>query len=244
MSKTKKRSFLSWLFLQDPITKNERKMAQKPHVQSSMNVPVQFQKVQQVQSLCMVNLLIRSKDIEDDITIDTFPAIIGRVDDGETTIVIEDNSISKRHASILLRNNTFYIIDNDSKNGVRLMGQTLTPGVATPIKQGDILKLGRVEIHVDDAVVEMENKENQTDLLLDNEYQSEYYPRGSHTLPVASPVVTPAPGSVQTQPVPVQMPVRTPPAQISNVRKFCTGCGKENIGMKSFCGSCGKNLQI
>jgi hypothetical protein len=128
------------------------------------------------------------------------------------------------------------------------MGQTLTPSAATPIKQGDVLKLGRVEICVYDVIVEPEYKENQTEMVFEYENQTMFTPNSVHELPVGYSVEIPAPMPACTPPVPVSppapIPVQTPPTHTSKVKKFCTGCGKENMAMKSFCANCGKTLQV
>ena len=232
MSRRGNRSFLSWLFLQHPTPKKEQKTTKRPHVQSPVNSPPQFPKIPQTQSSREIYLLIRSEDREDYITVNTFPATIGRVDDGETTIVIEDRSVSRRHASILLRDNTFYLIDNDSRNGVRLRGRTLTPGKAAPITHGDVFKIGRAEVRVDNVVAETDYKGNQTEMVFDNGNQNMYISQGMHesleTLHAAKPVAMP------------EQIYTAPGLKVSN---FCTGCGSTNADMKKFCVICGKNLQ-
>jgi pSer/pThr/pTyr-binding forkhead associated (FHA) protein len=239
MSRPRNRSLLSWIFLQDPTPKDEQKAAQIQKVQSPVNMPPYFQKAQRAQSLSTIRLFIKSEEMEDYITVNTFPSTIGRVDDGETDIVIKDRSISKSHASIIYRDNVFYVIDNGSKNGIRIMGQILNPGAVTPINQGDILKLGRVEVHICDVFVEPEYKDNQTGSVFynenqfSNENQSMHLTHNLHQSPVAPYAATSA-----------SIPVQSPPEHISNVSKFCAGCGRENIQMRNFCGSCGKNLQI
>jgi len=233
MSRFGNRSFLSWLFLQQPVPKRARKATQKTPVQSPMSTPPHLLKTPQEQSLCSISLHIKSENREDYITVNTFPASIGRVDDGETAVVIEDGSISKHHASILLRDSALYIIDNNSKNGVRLRGQALTAGKPASINQGDILRLGRVEVRVDEIIIEPDHEENQTEVVFNNENQPMYIPDNLHKSPGIAPTVKPT-----------TMPVRPPPEHALKVDRFCTGCGKANTAMKNFCGKCGKNLQI
>lgn len=56
--------------------------------------------------------------------------------------------VSRLHASLSLASTTIQIQDLGSVNGTRLNGKKLNPYTAVPIKNGDILTLGKLKIQV------------------------------------------------------------------------------------------------
>jgi pSer/pThr/pTyr-binding forkhead associated (FHA) protein len=72
---------------------------------------------------------------------------IGRVDDN--TFPIPEGSVSSHHCEVLLRGGEVIINDLNSTNGTFINGRQIT-GEA-PIKPGQILRLGQVEIRLEDA---------------------------------------------------------------------------------------------
>ncbi|MFQ5575511.1 MAG: FHA domain-containing protein [Anaerolineae bacterium] len=57
-------------------------------------------------------------------------------------------SVSRRHASILIEGETIIVKDLGSVNGTFINGKRLQPYLSGPLKDGDILQLGRVMIEV------------------------------------------------------------------------------------------------
>lgn len=80
-----------------------------------------------------------------------FPCVIGRSPQ-EASIVLEDGSISRKHAIIDYRGGEFVMIDNNSSNGVVINELKLNPGVAKQIVTNDIIKIGRITLRVDTIV--------------------------------------------------------------------------------------------
>lgn len=83
--------------------------------------------------------------------------VIGRIDP-ETKEVPEvdlteygalDKGVSRRHASIVLKDGTLNIIDKDSGNGTFLNGQKLIPEQPRVLRNGDDIRLGRLSMRVE-----------------------------------------------------------------------------------------------
>jgi hypothetical protein len=75
-----------------------------------------------------------------------FPAVVGR-EPSAAHIVIEDGSVSRRHARISLEGEGFFIEDMGSSNGTELDGVRAT--AKRPLFTGQKLRLGRVELDVE-----------------------------------------------------------------------------------------------
>jgi pSer/pThr/pTyr-binding forkhead associated (FHA) protein len=58
------------------------------------------------------------------------------------TVVLSSITVSRQHATITRQGNLFYVVDNQSSNGVYLNGQKLPPGQNCPLHHGDMLRLG------------------------------------------------------------------------------------------------------
>jgi pSer/pThr/pTyr-binding forkhead associated (FHA) protein len=74
---------------------------------------------------------------------------IGRVDDN--SFCIADGSLSSHHAEVILRGEEIIIRDLDSTNGSFVDGEPLEPNVDSPIKPGQILRLGEVDVRLEDG---------------------------------------------------------------------------------------------
>lgn len=75
---------------------------------------------------------------------------IGRVDDN--MFPIAEASVSSHHCEVLLRGSTVVIHDLNSTNGTFINGHQIT-GEA-PIKPGQILRLGQIELRLEDATAQ------------------------------------------------------------------------------------------
>lgn len=60
-----------------------------------------------------------------------------------------DQGVSREHLFFKLDGERVVVVDNNSANGTRLNGQTLKPGEAYPVRNGDELKLGLMELQVE-----------------------------------------------------------------------------------------------
>ncbi len=69
---------------------------------------------------------------------------IGRVEDN--AFQIPEPSVSSHHCEVLLRGNDIVVRDLNSTNGTYVNGQQVTEG---PIKPGQILRLGQIEMRLE-----------------------------------------------------------------------------------------------
>lgn len=82
----------------------------------------------------------------------------------ENDLWLDDESVSKVHAALVLNSeNQLMIADTGSTNGTFVNNQRIAYGKATPIKSGDKLKFGTVEIALNRIVKEVEQKEIYAD---------------------------------------------------------------------------------
>jgi pSer/pThr/pTyr-binding forkhead associated (FHA) protein len=58
------------------------------------------------------------------------------------TVVLSSITVSRQHATITRQGNLFYVVDNQSSNGVYLNGQKVPSGQNCPLRSGDMLRLG------------------------------------------------------------------------------------------------------
>ena len=63
--------------------------------------------------------------------------------DPKSTVVFDDNEISRRHAAIAESGGKYYLQDLTSSNGTYLNGQLLEPGKWVEFKPGDAMSLGK-----------------------------------------------------------------------------------------------------
>ncbi len=75
--------------------------------------------------------------------------VVGRADGGVGAHVeIDDASLSRRHAELVVTPNGWQLRDLGSTNGTRVGSATLAPGEALPVQDGDLLRFGTVEVRV------------------------------------------------------------------------------------------------
>lgn len=60
-----------------------------------------------------------------------------------------DNGVSRRHAQVTVDDNQVFITDTESANGTFLNGETLNPNQDYPLRHGDRLRLGKLELKVE-----------------------------------------------------------------------------------------------
>ncbi|GBC92766.1 Glycogen accumulation regulator GarA [bacterium HR15] len=70
--------------------------------------------------------------------------LIGR--DPSSDVLLNDGTVSRRHARIVIEGNTAYLEDLGSTNGTRLNGQSVSPGQRVPLPQQAELQLGSVTL--------------------------------------------------------------------------------------------------
>ena len=79
---------------------------------------------------------------------DKFPFLIGK-SRLKCDYVIDENVISRVHAKIIKKNNTFFIEDMDSTNKTFINGKKLEPGRKEKISKGDKITLADVDFIVE-----------------------------------------------------------------------------------------------
>ncbi len=89
---------------------------------------------------------------------------VGRVaTDG---IMIRDDRCSRIHCEFYLQGQTWYLRDMGSRNGTRLNGEKIQ--VATPVKNGDIVRIGRTKLmFARDLANAVSAAETEDDLTMD-----------------------------------------------------------------------------
>lgn len=75
------------------------------------------------------------------ITVDVTPFSIGK-DSVNMDLVINNESVSRHHATIIYEDGDYYIMDNESTNGTTIEGVKLQPGEKGEIGNGYIISLG------------------------------------------------------------------------------------------------------
>lgn len=111
--------------------------------------------------------------------------VIGR--EAGDDIIIMDPEISRKHARIFLQGASYFIEDLGSTNGTSLNGARIQ--VASPLRVGDVIKLGEKTSLVFEPITEAETILNPN---------------------AQSPATIPAQGEPAFPPVPAQMPYQLP----------------------------------
>ena len=62
---------------------------------------------------------------------------------------VYEMGVSRRHAILQLDNDRLVLIDNHSTNGTLLNKKQMQPGVAYPLRNGDIISLGLLDLQVE-----------------------------------------------------------------------------------------------
>lgn len=92
-----------------------------------------------------VLVLVRD-DLDEPVTLGPEPVTIGRSRD--RTITIEDNRVSRSHATITPVGGGWTITDQGSSNGTRVGGVELAPHEPRPLRAGDVIGIGPVDLRV------------------------------------------------------------------------------------------------
>lgn len=95
----------------------------------------------------MVRLTISINGMTSETEISSFPCVLGR-SPMDANVILQDSGVSRKHAVIDWSDGGFFIYDLGSSNGLILNGAKLAPKAGQPIANGDIIKIGRVEIRV------------------------------------------------------------------------------------------------
>lgn len=68
------------------------------------------------------------------------PAVLGR--SGASDIVLSDDGVSRRHATLVRRRDVWYVVDEGSRGGTVLNGVRLPKSFPAPLGSGDLLRIG------------------------------------------------------------------------------------------------------
>ena len=93
--------------------------------------------------------LVRA-DTDERWSLGSAPVTIGRASD--RTIVVDDTRVSRSHARVAPARSGWAITDAGSSNGTSHNGRLLTPNVAQPLRAGDRIGVGPVELVVETDV--------------------------------------------------------------------------------------------
>ncbi len=75
--------------------------------------------------------------------------VVGRAGGGVgADVEIDDASMSRRHAELVATPEGWKLRDLGSTNGTRVGAATLAAGEARPVRDGDVLRFGTIEVHV------------------------------------------------------------------------------------------------
>ena len=91
------------------------------------------------------SLALARSDTGEQIRLDR-PLTIGRSHD--QVITIDDTRVSRAHARVELRAGTWTLYDENSANGTRVGGEVLPSGRPCPLRPGDVIGIGPVELRV------------------------------------------------------------------------------------------------
>ena len=100
-----------------------------------------------------LRLLVRTNGTTINLEMTDFPFVIGR-EQTENGLLIDDKSVSRRHAVVDWQSTEPTIIDVGSSNGVEINDKKLLNGEAQILQRGDFVKIGRAEVCVLDIVYE------------------------------------------------------------------------------------------
>ena len=94
-----------------------------------------------------------------DLTMDK--TTIGRLEDNAFPIV--DPSVSSHHCEVLLRGSDVVVRDLNSTNGTYIEGEKITE---SPLKPGQILRLGQIQIRMESDTPDAAKKQTQSTMVL------------------------------------------------------------------------------
>ena len=95
-----------------------------------------------------LTLRLRSGDVdpEPELPFDAPRVVVGRAPGCD--LQLPDPSVSPRHASLRQRGSDYVVVDEGSDNGTFVAGQRLTRHAAHTLRDGDLLRFGRVWVQV------------------------------------------------------------------------------------------------
>ena len=104
---------------------------------------------QDVNSEKKMQVAIYINDTVSHVEIDSFPCIIGRAPEN-AALLLEDKSVSRRHAVIDCIEGAYFIADTDSSNGVFVNDKKLEKNEKRQVHCNDTLRIGRIKLQITD----------------------------------------------------------------------------------------------
>ncbi len=98
-----------------------------------------------------LNLTITINGQKQEVSVNAFPALIGR-DSNSCEVPVTEPAVSRKHARFTLENGTVYLEDVSEHNGTFINGTKLPPLGRSKVSEGDKINLGRAEIIVNKIV--------------------------------------------------------------------------------------------
>ena len=84
----------------------------------------------------------------DEFNVASTPFVIGRTETN-ADYAVDARGVSRRHMQIDFEEGQYFVTDLNSTNGVTINGDKIVPMEATPINDGDIIKIGMREYRVE-----------------------------------------------------------------------------------------------
>lgn len=200
--------------------------------------------VKAAQSSKQLKLTVYTNETPTHKEVNVFPFVIGR-EISQTGITLEDKSVSGRHAMVDLQNGNLTITDMNSRNGVKVGSDILTPGIATRLERGAVLTIGRTRI----AVIDFYDDAQSAPLPTGAEHLSQtafLEPDAEPTYGIPAPVAeTPPPMPSAPAPSYAPAPQAAPALNFANAPtpgRTCEKCGHSNKENVKFCSGCGTPL--
>ena len=85
--------------------------------------------------------MLKREKTNEIIKITKSPFKIGRSNNVVDYVITDNKSISRSHATLIIKNDVCYIIDNGSLNGTYINGNSIVPDEEKSLKNGDRIKL-------------------------------------------------------------------------------------------------------
>lgn len=113
--------------------------------------------------------------------------LIGRSPDSDLVLPGDEVRVSRHHVRIERQPEGYVLVDLGSRNGTLLNGATVPPTSTQPLKQGDVVRMGSIDVYMDaidlSAQATSPEKKDPTRVVQRNELQP-----ATPTAPVADPM--------------------------------------------------------
>lgn len=129
---------------EEPVEEKEAPVVEEAPINQTLQVPVMRHVEPKIKG-ALVTLTVNGESEER--VIDRLPCLIGRESSSCDFVVLEP-AVSRRHARVLLYNDSLYIEDVSEHNGTFLNGTKLPSLSRAPLNIGDEINLGRATLKI------------------------------------------------------------------------------------------------